>query len=145
MKTKNAFMAVLIVLIAGAVWGKSAPLKDTPNVEEGRFYLHKFGQRIGEESYKITRGDQQMQLTADFKFTDRGREVPLTATLTMEPDMTPTSFHIKGMVSRFSPVEDSIPAIPLIVFRSARSNVYLPVTVESPGLSFTQGPKVPTA
>ena len=108
MKTKNAFRVALIFVLAGAVWAQSTPLKDNSKAEEGRFYLHKFAQRIGEETYKITRGDQQMQLVADFKFTDRGREVPLTATLTMEPDMTPTSFHIKGMVSRFSPVEDSI-------------------------------------
>jgi imidazolonepropionase-like amidohydrolase len=108
MKTNNAFRVALIFVLAGAVWAQSTPPKDTPKAEEGRFYLHKFAQRIGEETYKITPGDQQMQLVADFKFTDRGREVPLTATLTMEPDMTPTSFHIKGMVSRFSPVEDSI-------------------------------------
>ena len=49
-----------------------------------------------------------MTLKSDFKFTDRGTPVPLTASLTMEKDLTPRDFEIKGKISRFSSIEDSV-------------------------------------
>ncbi len=76
--------------------------------EQGTFHLHKFEQLIGKETYTITRSPDEVVLKSDFKFTDRGNEVPLSTTLTMEKDLTPRDFHIKGKISRFSSIEDSV-------------------------------------
>ncbi len=76
--------------------------------EQGVFNLHKFEQLIGRETYTLTRTPDEVTLKSDFKFTDRGSPVPLTATLTMEKDLTPRAFAIKGKISRFSSIEDSV-------------------------------------
>jgi imidazolonepropionase-like amidohydrolase len=76
--------------------------------EQGVFNLHKFEQLIGKETYTLTRTPEEVTLKSDFKFTDRGSPVPLTATLTMDKDLTPIEFQIKGKISRFSSIEDSV-------------------------------------
>ena len=48
-----------------------------PQNEAGKFRLHKFEQAIGEENYTITPDGGALTLKTDFKFTDRGRTVPL--------------------------------------------------------------------
>jgi hypothetical protein len=76
--------------------------------EQGVFNLHKFEQLIGKETYTLTRTPSEVTLKSDFKFTDRGTPVPLIASLTMEKDLTPREFQIKGKISRFSAIEDSV-------------------------------------
>ncbi len=76
--------------------------------ERGVFNLHKFEQLIGKETYTLTPSAGQVTLKSDFKFTDRGSPVPLAATLVMEPDLTPREFQIKGSISRFSAINDSV-------------------------------------
>ncbi|HEU4417057.1 MAG TPA: amidohydrolase family protein [Candidatus Angelobacter sp.] len=98
-------VCVLIVLFTVATgWAQPAPA----STEQGRFNLHKFEQLIGKETYTLTRSQNEEVLKADFKFVDRGSSVPLTATLTMEPDLTPTDFQIKGKISRFSSVDNTV-------------------------------------
>ena len=70
--------------------------------------MHKFEQLIGKETYTLTPSQGEVVLKSDFKFTDRGTAVPLTATLTMEKDLTPRDFQIKGSISRFSSIENSV-------------------------------------
>jgi imidazolonepropionase-like amidohydrolase len=77
-------------------------------MEQGSYNLHKFEQLIGKETYTIARSDKEVVLGANFNFTDRGTAVPLTATLVMAPDLTPQDFQIKGKISRFSSIEDSV-------------------------------------
>src|SRR5580700_1733139 len=48
-------------------------------VEQGKFILHKFEQPIGEETYEVTKDGESLGVKMDFKFTDRGTSVPLTA------------------------------------------------------------------
>ena len=48
-------------------------------VEQGKFILHKFEQPIGEETYQISRDGDSLDVKMDFKFTDRGTPVPMTA------------------------------------------------------------------
>src|SRR5262249_10137471 len=74
------------------------------SIERGKFVLHKFEQAIGEETYQITRDGETWAAKMDFKFVDRGTEVPLTATLQTAQDLTPTSFEIKGKTSRQSTI-----------------------------------------
>lgn len=77
-------------------------------IESGKFRLHKFEQPIGEESYEITRDGDSLVTKSTFEFTDRGRKVPLTATLRTAQNLTPQSFEIKGSVSRFSTIDSAV-------------------------------------
>jgi imidazolonepropionase-like amidohydrolase len=80
----------------------------TPQNESGKFRLHKFEQPIGEESYTITADGSTQTLKTDFKFTDRGSEVPLTATLHTSDNYVPQSFVITGKTSRMSGIDTAI-------------------------------------
>src|ERR1700734_3827386 len=78
-----------------------------PAVEQGKFTLHKFEQPIGEETYTVSADGDALSTTVDFKFTDRGSAVPLTATFRSGKDWTPLAFEIKGKNSRISPIDEA--------------------------------------
>ncbi|HEY2391600.1 MAG TPA: amidohydrolase family protein [Candidatus Angelobacter sp.] len=103
-KIMRFYFAFMLVASASLSWSQASP---SP-VEQGTFNLHKFEQLIGSEKYTLTSSQSEVVLKSDFKFTDRGTEVPLTTSLTMEKDLTPRDFQIKGNTSRFSPIEDSV-------------------------------------
>src|SRR5689334_3289766 len=94
----------VVVLVCASAWGQM----QSGVSEQGVFNLHKFEQLIGKETYTLTRTPNEVTLKSDFKFTDRGTAVPLTASLSMEKDLTPRAFAIKGKISRFSSIEDSV-------------------------------------
>lgn len=96
------FALVMLVWVSG--WTQTA----VPAPEQGAFNLHKFEQLIGRETYTLTPSQGEVVLKSDFKFTDRGTAVPLTTTLTMEKDLTPRDFQIKGNISRFSSIENTV-------------------------------------
>jgi imidazolonepropionase-like amidohydrolase len=102
-KAINRTCVVVLVLWAACAWARDVP----PN-EHGAFNLHKFEQLIGKESYVLSPGEGRWKLQDSFKFTDRGTEVPLVTTLIMELDLTPSDFEIKGKISRFSSIENSV-------------------------------------
>jgi imidazolonepropionase-like amidohydrolase len=77
-------------------------------VESGKFRLHKFEQEIGEETYEITREGDSLTIKSNFKFTDRGSAVPLTALLKTKLNLTPESFEIKGNTARGSTIDTTI-------------------------------------
>jgi hypothetical protein len=77
-------------------------------LEQGKFILHKFEQPIGEETYEIRREGDSLAAKIDFKFTDRGSEVPLTTTFRSARDLTPQSFEIKGRTARPVSIDESI-------------------------------------
>src|SRR5580693_551575 len=77
-------------------------------VEHGKFILHKFEQPIGEETYQITRDGDSLNVKVDFKFTDRGTAVPLTAAFRSANDWTPQSFDIKGKNSRLTDIDEAV-------------------------------------
>ena len=81
---------------------------NSQTVEEGKFRLHKFEQAIGWESYQIARDGDHLSVTTDFKFTDRGTDVPLVATLQSKTDGTPVRFTIKGQNSRVSSLDRAV-------------------------------------
>jgi imidazolonepropionase-like amidohydrolase len=99
---RSGILAVLLWAVCG--WAQT----EAAVAEQGTFNLHKFEQLIGKESYTITRTESQVTLKSDFKFTDRGSPVPLAATLVMTQDLTPREFEIKGKISRFSSIENSV-------------------------------------
>ena len=77
-------------------------------LERGKFRLHKFEQPIGEETYEIARDGDSLSVKMDFKFTDRGAEVPLSAAFRGAQDLTPQAFEIKGKTSRDSDINDAV-------------------------------------
>src|SRR6516165_8128220 len=77
-------------------------------VEQGKFTLHKFEQPIGEETYQIRRESASLVARIDFKFIDRGSEVPLTTTFRAAQDLTPQSFEIKGRTARPISIDESV-------------------------------------
>jgi imidazolonepropionase-like amidohydrolase len=79
-----------------------------PVIEQGKFTLHKFEQPIGAETYAITRDGDSLSVKMDFKFTDRGSPVPMTATFRYSPDLTPESFEIKGQNSRLTTIDEAV-------------------------------------
>ena len=72
------------------------------------FLLHKFAQHIGEERYTLRHTDSGLVYDVAFKFTDRGRAVPLTTRLTLTNSFEPVSLYIKGNTSRFSTINDTV-------------------------------------
>jgi imidazolonepropionase-like amidohydrolase len=97
-----------IFLFLLLIFAVQTQAQTTPVVESGKFRLHKFEQEIGEETYQITREGNSLLVKSNFKFTDRGSPVPLTATLKTSQNLTPESFEIKGSTSRGSTIDTSI-------------------------------------
>src|SRR5271156_4010964 len=94
-----------------------APQAQTPQpaavvVEQGKFILHKFENPIGEETYQIVRDGKSLAVKMDFKFTDRGTPVPLSATFRSSEDLTPEAFEIKGQNSRSTAIDEAVEVQP---------------------------------
>ncbi len=79
-----------------------------PAADSAVFYLHKFAQNIGKETYYKKTGDSGVSYTIRWKFVDRGSAVPLDARLVVTAEDEPVSLWIKGSTSRFSTIHDSI-------------------------------------
>lgn len=84
------------------------PANTDQTLEQGKFTLHKFEQPIGQETYEIRRDGDSITAKIDFKFTDRGSEVPLSTTFLASQDLTPQSFEIKGRTARPISIDESI-------------------------------------
>ena len=108
-KQETRAKRVAIFVLVAVAW-VFAPVAGAQNaqVEEGKFRLHKFEQAIGEESYQITKEGAGLAVKADFKFKDRGTEVPLAASFHGKSDLTPTKFEIKGKNSRLTTLDRAV-------------------------------------
>ncbi|HEY4335806.1 MAG TPA: hypothetical protein VGM89_07915, partial [Puia sp.] len=76
--------------------------------DSARFFLHKFAQNIGQETYIRTTSDSGVSYKIRFKFVDRGSPVPLDARLLVSAAGEPLRLWIKGSTSRFSTIHDSV-------------------------------------
>lgn len=99
------FKLLLVSLLVCAV---GAQAQTAAPVESGKFRLHKYQQEIGEETYEITREGESLVVKSNFKFTDRGTPVPLTASLKVKQNLAPEAFEIKGNTARGSTIDASI-------------------------------------
>jgi len=92
----------------------ASPQEKSPTAggESGKFILHKFEQPIGEETYQITNDGNSLTAKMDFKFTDRGSPVPMTATFKSTSDLTPQAFEVKGKNSRSTEIDDAVEVQP---------------------------------
>src|SRR6267142_2405484 len=115
MRTRRALTLARVFIAAGIfaslASGQSAQTAapaNTPILEEGKFRLHKFEQAIGEETYQISKAGDGLAVKADFKFNDRGTDVPLAASFRGKNDLTPIAFEIKGKNSRLSAIDRAV-------------------------------------
>ena len=76
--------------------------------DSATFLLHKFAQRIGKETYHLTRTAQGHTYDVNFRFVDRGSPVALRARITVTPAGEPLRLAVKGQTSRFSSINDTI-------------------------------------
>jgi imidazolonepropionase-like amidohydrolase len=76
--------------------------------DSATFLLHKFEQRIGQETYHLTRTAQAHTYDINFRFVDRGSPVALRASIAVTPAGEPLRLAVKGQTSRFSAINDTI-------------------------------------
>ena len=103
-----ALLAFLLCAAFAPAQHVNPDTKQVTAVEQGKFRLHKFEQAIGEESYTVARENGSLVAKMEFKFTDRGTDVPLSATFRGSDDLTPEAFEIKGKTSRQSAIDESV-------------------------------------
>ncbi|TVT41353.1 amidohydrolase family protein [Hymenobacter setariae] len=97
----------LYSLLASALAFPLASQAQAP-ADSATFLLHKFAQRIGKETYHLTRTTQAHTYDVDFKFVDRGAPVALRAQIAVTPTGAPLRLAVKGQTSRFSSINDTV-------------------------------------
>lgn len=110
-------------------------------IDSGSFFLHKFAQNIGKETYTLSKNGNELTYDVNFKFTDRGSPVPLKAKLVTTSSYEPISLFIKGNTFRFSAINDSIGIknkkatiwVDSIVHNETMKPISFPVAGYSPG------------
>ncbi|NVM62055.1 hypothetical protein FHW88_000331 [Mucilaginibacter sp. SG538B] len=102
MKTPLLLFAAFSALITNANAQTDLP------TDSGTFFLHKFEQHIGKETYYVHKYKDAVHYNINFKFVDRGSPVPLTAELKVNPVADPLELTIKGNTSRFSTIDDQV-------------------------------------
>jgi imidazolonepropionase-like amidohydrolase len=98
----------LLILLVGGVLLPAAARSQTAPADTATFLLHKFAQRIGKETYRLTRTPQAYTYDVNFKFVDRGSPVALKAQIATTPAGEPLLLAVKGQTSRFSTINDSV-------------------------------------
>jgi len=106
----SLLLALAACFVSSTPSALAAPQQPTTStiVEQGKFTLHKFEQPIGQETYEIRRDGDSLAVKMDFKFTDRGSPVPLSATFRGAPDLTPQAFEIKGQTARSVSIDEAV-------------------------------------
>ena len=107
-QSKRFFAIVAALLCTTANLIAFAQESASTITEQGKFTLHKFEQPIGEETYQIRSENGSLVARINFKFTDRGSEVPLTTTFRAAQDLTPQAFEIKGRTARPISIDESV-------------------------------------
>ena len=138
--------AAIFLATAGCCTGLQAQAAQTlsppPGLETGTFHLHKFAQAIGTETYTIADDGKSLVLDSKFNFTDRGTRVSLSATLRMQPNLTPQRFTIKGNTSRLSSIDTEID---IVGTKATMRQGKQPRAVDVPGQYFTLSGYAPAA
>jgi imidazolonepropionase-like amidohydrolase len=108
LRQRAIFIATVVFFLNSFLPAQSATPEAAPVVEQGKFRLHKFEQPIGEETYQVTKDGKSLAVKMDFKFTDRGTPVPLTASFRGAADLTPEAFEIKGKPARTTEIDQAV-------------------------------------
>ena len=79
------------------------------SAERGKFILYKYQQKMGDESYEISRDNGAIVLKTNFELNFVGDKVPVTTTMRLrETDYSPVSFQSKGKTSTRTEVDTSV-------------------------------------
>jgi imidazolonepropionase-like amidohydrolase len=102
-------MKILTNTLMGSIISLSlfADPLDADTLSKGVFILHKFQQPVGKEFYVFIKTGDSVKLESDFKFTDRGREVPLKTRMTTVAGNA-VYFEIAGSTSRSSVIDTRV-------------------------------------
>lgn len=92
--------------LAALLLAPGAHAQDATPAEQDVFVLHKFARAIGQEHYTIRHGRDGLTVTSDFKFTDRGTDVPLKTVYHARDELHPLSLKVDGQSSRHSELHD---------------------------------------
>ena len=95
------------LILSVFIIGFNSSIAQTP--DSGSFYLHKFAQNIGKETYKLTRNGNTNTYDINFKFVDRGSPVPLKAQLVLTTKGEPVSLVITRKTDQTCAKEIIIP------------------------------------
>ncbi len=101
-------LCVSALMVCAGVEVAEAQDAAKPAAEQGKFILHKFEQPIGEETYTIEKSGETLSVQVNFKFTDRGSEVPLEASFQGDENLTPMNFRIKGKNARSVEIDQEV-------------------------------------
>ena len=96
-----------LILLAGLAPAIARAQVPAPT-DSATFLLHKFEQRIGQETYHLTRAAQAHTYDVNFRFVDRSSPVALRAQLVVTPAGEPLRLAVKGQTSRISSINDTI-------------------------------------
>ena len=107
-KLSLATLVTALCIATSPAVAQQSQSADSTLVEQGKFTLHKFEQPIGQETYEIRHDGDSVTVRMDFKFTDRGSPVPLSATFRASQDLTPQSFEIKGRTARPISIDQAV-------------------------------------
>ena len=102
------FRLLIIALTAFCSISTFAHPNSADTTAKGTFVLHKFQQAIGYERYYILQSGNNFSLSSDFKFNDRGQDVPLQTSLTFNKEGKPLHFKINGKTSRTSVINSEV-------------------------------------
>ncbi|MCI1186758.1 amidohydrolase family protein [Hymenobacter sp. DH14] len=101
---QKALLPALFAALAPALAQAQVPAP----TDSATFLLHKFEQRIGQETYHLTRTAQAHTYDVNFRFVDRSSPVALRANIAVTPAGEPLRLAVKGQTSRFSTINDTI-------------------------------------
>ena len=130
----------LLAVLTGLAPGIARAQVPAPS-DSATFLLHKFEQRIGQETYHLTRTAQAHTYDVNFRFVDRSSPVALRAQLVVTPAGEPLRMAVKGQTSRFSSINDTISIgngqarirVDEVVRTEKRAGLSFPVAGYSPG------------
>ena len=104
MLQKALLLALLTALTPAIAQAQAVPAP----TDSATFLLHKFAQRIGHETYRLTRTAQAHTYAVDFRFVDRSSPVALRASIAVTPAGEPLRMAVQGKTSRGSTINDTI-------------------------------------
>ena len=105
---RNAFLSILILVPLGTASVLASQSQRSHSIETGTFALHNVLQRTGEERYRLEASGNSINLTSEFRNSDRGTAIPLTVRLQTRADLTPERFELSGRTSEATAVESFI-------------------------------------
>jgi imidazolonepropionase-like amidohydrolase len=81
---------------------------DKPVTEKATLTLHLLLHPIGEETYEVVRGPDNLTMNTTFEYSDRGRKRTVTAALRMKPDFSPLGLEVQSKNSPTSTTVNSV-------------------------------------